>query len=278
MFKTRRIDEERWNDVWLRQLQAVEGFVCRNLALCKRYLAWELVFLCYTVVNTLTIGLIGAARGDADMTLFLIVGGILWGFLSIIFHEVSESIAWERWEGTLEYTFMAPIYRLTHLGGLCAFAVLYGTLRTTVLLGATAFFFDLSLARADLLAASVVLVVSSLPFVGLGLVGAAMPVLSPEKGPQATHILQALILLVSGVYYETSVLPSWLRPFSKLSPATYTLRAMRGAILHGKSVMDLLPELGLLLLSGCVLIPVGLRIFLAAENWARRSGVLSRNG
>ena len=27
----------------------------------------------------------------------------------------------ERWEGTIEYTFMAPVSRLTHMFGICAY-------------------------------------------------------------------------------------------------------------------------------------------------------------
>ena len=36
-------------------------------------------------------------------------------------------------EGTIEYTFMAPLSRPAHLLGMGAFAVVYGVLRTVVL-------------------------------------------------------------------------------------------------------------------------------------------------
>lgn len=92
------------------QAYGLIAFIERNFALIKRYLGWELVFLTYNIVNALAIGLIGARMGK-EMVLYLIVGAMVWGFLSILFHEISESIAWERWEGTIEYTFMAPINR-----------------------------------------------------------------------------------------------------------------------------------------------------------------------
>lgn len=257
---------------------AVEGFVLRHWALTRRYLAWEAVFLVYTVVNTLTIGLIGSASRDPSLTLYLVVGGVLWGFLSVLFHEVSQCIAYERWEGTLEYTFMAPIHRVTHLAGMCAYAVIYGTVRSVAVLGAVAVFFDLDLSRADWVSAAAVLAASSLSFVGLGLVGATLPVLSPEKGPQAGHILQAGLLLVSGVYYDTAALPGWLQPLSRVSPATYTLRAMRGALMEGAGVGSLAGDLALLVAAGLVLVPAGLQVFLAAERHAMRTGILKRNG
>ncbi len=257
------------------------ALVERNFNLVRRYIGWEIVFLVYTVVNTLTIGLIGVggpASGDDQAVLYLVIGALLWGFLSVLFNEVSHSVSWERWEGTIEYTFMAPVSRLSYLGGACLFAVIYGFIRTIIILTAASLFFDLSLGNANLWGAGIVLAVSSLSFVGLGLVAAVLPLMSPEKGAQATHIVQAFILLVSGVYYDVSVLPSWLGIFSRFSPATYTLRAARDAISAGVPTSNLMGEIGVLTLFGVILIPAGLLIFSLGERYALRTGKLKRSG
>lgn len=263
------------------ELAATLGFVERNFYLAKRYFGWEVVFLFYNIVNTLTIAFIGVTDpGNAagQRVLYLVIGALMWGFLSVIFHDVSESVAWERWEGTIEYTFMAPIHRLTHLGGMCIYAILYGLLRSAIILAAVAFFFDLSLSRANLLGAVAVLVASGFSFIGLGLMAAVLPLLSTERGAQATHIMEAFILLVSGAYYETTVLPHWLQPLAVVSPATYSLRAMRAALLEGASFGRLLPTIGILLGTGIALIPLGLAVFSAGERYAMRTGKLKRSG
>ncbi len=260
------------------EAKSAMAFVERYVNLVRRYFGWELVFLVYACVNTVTIALIGVATGNPRTVLYLVVGAVLWGFLSIIFQEVSDSIAWERWEGTLEYTFMAPVHRITHLSGVCLGAVLYGTARTLVVLAVVAMFMSVSLQGANWGAAAVVLLVSSLSFIGLGLLVAVLPLLSHEKGAQASHIVQACLLLVSGIYYDVSVLPGWLQPLSLVSPATYTLRAMRAAVLDGVGLGTLVPELVLLTVMGIILIPLGLMAFQCGERWARRSGLLSRNG
>lgn len=263
-----------------RELRASYGLVERNFNLVKRYIGWEIVFLFYTVVNTLTIGFIGvdqSGRGG-ERVLYLVAGALLWGFLSILFHEVSESVAWERWEGTIEYTFMAPIRRLTYLGGVCLWATLYGAIRTIVVMIAVAAFFRLDLTRSNLLGALVVLLASSVSFIGLGLVAAVLPLLSPERGAQATHIMEGIILLVSGVYYDVSVMPRWIQPLSVLSPATYTLKAARAALLHGAPIRDIAPELIILLAIGVVCVPLGLIVFHWGETYAMRAGKLKRSG
>jgi ABC-2 type transport system permease protein len=260
-----------------KQVYGSIAFMERNFALIKRYLGWEAVFLVYNVVNALAIGLIGARLGK-EAVLYLVVGAMVWGFLSVLFHEISESIAWERWEGTIEYTFMAPISRFTHLIGNCFYAVVYGVIRSSLILLIVVFFFNISIKGTDLFVLLVVLVVSGLSFIGLGLVAAVLPLLSTEKGAYATHIFEAVLLLISGVYYEIEVLPVWLRPLSAISPATYTLRAMRSALLHNAGLKELWPTILLLLGVGIILIPLGIIIFREAEFYAKKKGKLKRSG
>ncbi len=236
-------------------------------------------------MNALTIGLIGfgpgagASGGDIQYrVMYLLLGALLWEFLSVLFHEVSESISWERWEGTIEYTFMAPIHRVTHLFGMCLYATIYGSVRTVVVLSVVAFFFKINLATANIAGALVILAASSLSFIGLGLMAAILPLMSPERGSQATHIFQAVVLLISGVYYPVSVLPGWLQRLSAFSPATYTLEAARKAILEGAPTWQLLGHVRILMLIGLVLIPIGLMAFGVGENYAMRVGKLKRSG
>lgn len=264
-----------------REIRASFSLVGRNLNLVKRYLGWELVFLFYNIINTLTIGLIASlepASKRGEVVLYLVIGALLWNFLSVLFNEVSNSISWERWEGTIEYSMMAPIHRLTYLGGVCLWGSIYGLLRTAVVLVAVAFFFHISLAGADLLGAFLVILASVLSFIGLGLMGAVLPLMSAEKGAQATQIIQGVILLVSGVYYPISALPKPLEILGILSPATYTLQATRDAVLRGVPVAHLVPTILGLLAAGVVLIPLGLLIFSVGERYAMRTGKLKRNG
>ena len=75
---------------------------------------------------------------------------MIWSYLGIVFEILTETVAWERWEGTIEYTFMAPLPRAVHLLGMGAFAVLYGVLRTAALFAVVALFFGLSFAGREL--------------------------------------------------------------------------------------------------------------------------------
>lgn len=266
------------------ELRASLAFVERNFNLARRYYSWEIIFISWNVVHALTIGLIGVFMAGDDpekvhaSVLFLVVGAVLWNFLRLLFFEVADAVAWERWEGTIEYTFMAPVYRLTHLAGQCVYAIVYGFLRSGIVLVSAVFFFDLTLSGGNLVTAAVILAASSLSFLGLGLMAAVFPLLSPEKGARATDILGTLFLLISGVYYDVSVLPDWLRPLSTVSPGTYALRSIRAALLDGASIAEVSGDLWILLVTGIIMIPLGLWIFHVAEVYAKKTGRLKRSG
>jgi ABC-2 type transport system permease protein len=170
---------------------------------------------------------------------------------------------------------MAPLSRAVHLLGMGAFAVLYGVLRTAALFAVVALFFGLEFPAADFAAALVLLAVASISFVGIGMVTAVLPLISPEKGAQLGFIAQGLLLVVSGVYYPVEVMPGWMEALAAISPATYALEGIRGAVLDGEGIGD---ELLPLVVIGAISIPAGLAVFRAGERYAKRHGKLKRSG
>lgn len=268
------------------ELKASYAFVERNINSVKRYWAWEFVWLIYSVTNSLSVAFIAPGVGALSnatvdsryLVLYLIIGAIVWRYLSVIFYWLADVIGMERWEGTIEYTLMAPITRMTHLVGHTAFAVVYSLVHTAVILIITALFFDLDLSRANLVGGTLVLLVGSISFIGVSIVAAILPLLFPEKGQQMTHVIISLLLLVSGVYYPVSVLPPALRFFATYSPATYVLEGTRAALLDGAPTMTLGQYIIPLLVMGVILVPIGLWLFRLAEQYAKRTGKLKRNG
>ena len=59
----------------------------------------------------------------------------------------------------------------------------------------------LALPDANFAAALVLLAIASISFIGIGMMTAVLPLISPEKGTQLGFIAQGMMLVVSGVYY-----------------------------------------------------------------------------
>jgi ABC-2 type transport system permease protein len=270
------------------EFNALFGFAERQMHVVKRYWVWEVVWLFYSLVSVLSIGYLasglgalGAQSASFDLhraQLYLLIGALLWGYLSLVFMEAAYAIAWERWEGTIEYTFMAPVKRITHLMGICLFAIGYGLARTFVVLIVAVVMFKLDFSHADIPAALAVLAASTVPLIGLSIFTSVLPLLSPQKGEQMSIALQGFLLLVSGVYYPLTVLPAPMQLAGAVSPLTYALSGIRQSLLEGVGMRDQLPTIGILLSMGAVMIPVSILVFGWAENRAKRLGLLKRSG
>ena len=269
------------------EFKASYAFIERNFNIVKRYWAWELVWLVYTVANSLSVSYIGLGVEQVDggsgingrqLVLYLAVGTIVWRYLAVIFYWVTDLVGLERWEGTIEYTLMAPITRFMHMAGQTAFAIVYSLIHTGVVLLATVLLFDLQLTHANLGGFLLMLVAGSFSFIGISIVGSVLPLLFPERGSQMTHLIIAMLMLVSGVYYPVSVLPGWLQVFAAFSPATYIIDGARAALLDGAATASLWPHIWPVLIIGALAIPLGLRVFHWAERYAKRTGRLHRNG
>ncbi len=272
------------------ELRASYAFVERNINLVKRYWGWEVVWICYTIANSLSVVLIARGVNDATQTqsldqatidslvLFLAIGALVWHYLAVVFQTVSEMITWERWEGTIEYTFMAPVRRGTHMVGTALFSLVYGLAHTAIVLVVVILVFHLDMGGANYLSATAVLVAGSLSLVGIGIMGAVLPLLYPERGEQMTYVIQAALVLVSGVYISASQMPEPLATLSIFSPARYVIEGIRAALIDGQGFADLWPTMLGLIASGLVMIPLGVMVFSAGERYAKRTGRLKRSG
>jgi len=275
----------------LHQGRASYAFFERNWNLTKRYWGWELVWLIYNVVNAMSVTYIGAAAqllpgtkglkiNPAPLILYLLIGTSVWSYLSVTFEGVTDLITIERWEGTIEHTFMAPISRFTHLVGSCWYAIAHGMLFTFLQLLVVGAFFHVDLSHANYLTAVFMLLIGSVSFIGFGIGASVLPLLFTERGSQMSYIIRAILLLVSGVYYPISVLPNWMQPLACISPATYVLNGLRSALLDNQPIWsaNIWSYTWPLIITGLVSVPLGVYIFRLAEQYAKRTGKLKRNG
>ena len=261
------------------ELKASYAFIERNFFLTRRYWGWEVAFLVYSVAGALSISLIGADQGSPRLILLLMVGAIFWNYLSVVFSWIAETISVERWEGTLEYTMMAPIHRSSQLLGSVLYAMVYGLIHTAVILVVLVLFFpELDVTGANPVTVVAFMLLGSFSFIGIGMIAAILPLLYVERGAQMTFVLQSCLLLVSGVYYSVDVLPGWMQVLSRLSPATYVLDGVRKGLIDGAPVTALLGNVWPLIVMGGFFIPFGLWAFSRAERYAKRTGKLKRVG
>ena len=204
---------------------------------------------------------------------YLLIGAVVWAYLGVLFEFLMETVAWERWEGTIEYTFMAPLSRAMHLAGQGVFAILYGLIRAVFLFAVCALFFGLSMPDANFFAAFVVLALASVSFIGIGIMTSVLPLISPEKGTQLGlrrpgHAARRLGRLLPG----RASCPTGCSSSRSSRPRRTRSRGSAQAILDGNGLVRSGRQIWPLVVIGVVSIPLGLWVFRVVSSMRSGTG------
>lgn len=205
---------------------------------------------------------------------FLLIGVAFTDYLTVSLATFTTSIRENQMMGTLEIILLSP----TPIPLFLVCSSLWGYLFTTVrflmylVIGLA---FGLDLGHANFLAAVIVLLMSILCFASLGIMTAAVTMVI-KRGESVNLLINAVSVLLGGVAYPPSVLPSWLQVISNFLPITHALSGMRKALLQGQSLIQVLPEITALALFAAVLFPLGVMGFAKAVKLTKTSGTLGQ--
>ncbi len=209
-----------------------------------------------------------------DYFSFALVGMAMVLFLRTGLGSFAESLREEQMMGTLE----AMISTDTSLSVIVISSSLWRFLFTSLsaflfLLVGT--FFGVSYAGANWGAAVLIFVLTILAYASLGIISASF-VMVFKRGSPVNWVVSSLSMLLGGVFYPVSVLPGWLRVFSRALPITWSLEGLRGALLRARGYGELGGSILVLALISVILFPFSLICFRLAVDHARKIGSLSK--
>jgi len=121
---------------------------------------------------------------------------------------------------------------------------------------------------------AMVIGLATVGYVAIGLVAGALILLFRTAGPIVPGVVAATSLL-GGVYYSTSVIPSWIQHLSEIIPLTYALRASRRLFLDGATLGAVGDDVAVLAVLTGALVVLGWVSFVLALRYAKRAGTLS---
>jgi ABC-2 type transport system permease protein len=205
---------------------------------------------------------------------FVVLGLVSYAFINTATGALHASFSADISNGSLEAVLATPISIPALLLGMLGQAFIWTILRTAmVLLGATMLGAQIVWSKG--LVALLVLSLTVLTYVPLGIIAAALVLAFRTTGPLPTAIT-GLSMLLGGVYYPTTAIPSWLAHASKGVPLTYGLRALRRTFLDGAPISAIAGDLAVLCGFTIILFAVALVAFSMAWTYARRAGTLAQ--
>jgi ABC-2 type transport system permease protein len=201
------------------------------------------------------------------------IGIALGVFIQFGLDRVSAAMRGEQLMGTLESVLMTPTAPSTIQLGSVGFDLIYIPLRTAVFLGGITLAFGLHFSASGIVPALVMLL-AFIPFVwGLGVLTAAL-LLTFRRGGGLVGMGAVIVGLLSGVYFPLTLLPDWLEGIAHANPVAQAIQGMREALLGSASLVDIAPNVALVLPFSAASLALGLGAFRLAVRRERRRGTL----
>ena len=204
---------------------------------------------------------------------YALVSTGLCGYIGVGINSFPQKIGDEQAEGTLEAILVTPTRTGTMLAGLGIWNFIIATIDLVIYIVLGAFVFHVNLAATNIYSAALVLILGIVSFTALGIISASFVIIF-KRGNPIGWVAGALEGIVGGMFFPVSVLPPWLQVVSALFPVTYAVRAMELAVYRGYGILQLKAELTVLLIFSAVLIPLSVKIFEKAVNYAKKRGTL----
>jgi len=205
---------------------------------------------------------------------FVLVGMAVIVYMFSLLKGVGLQIREGQMYGTLESIFSTPTkpYIIAIAMGLWNFIV--SSIKLTVFFLAAVIFFKLRLPESNFLAAAIIWGLSILGFTGIGILSAAFIIVF-KRGDPISWAVTSFSGLFSGAYFPIRYLPEEIGWIGYLLPITYSVRGLRGALLQGRSLVELRHDILVLSLFCIILLPLAFLIFDLAIRKAKRDGSLS---
>ena len=204
---------------------------------------------------------------------FVIIGMATFQFVMTAVGSVPAALGSALRTGTFEALLATPTRFPMLLLGMMGYPFAWTVARAAVLLVA-GWILGAHLELERIVIAILIWGLVTLAYLPFGLLAAALQLVARTPGPLPGAVLTASMFL-GGVYYPTTVIPSWLGELANVVPLTYGLRALRRVFAADPPVAAIASDLGMLAMLAVVLLFASMATLQVALRHARTAGALA---
>ncbi len=216
-----------------------------------------------------------AYSGTGDYMSFILLGTVLSNFILTVFWGMGYALKQDMDAGVLESNWLTPVPRLLILVGRTLTSLLTTALTSLVMLALAAVLFGFK-PTGNTFAAILTALPMLIGLYGFGFAFAGLVLLMREANT-LVDVSSFLVQGFSGTSFPVQSLPSWLLPVALALPLTYGLDAVRGWLLHTKTILPLNVEIVLLVGFMFVMLWFGSWVFYRVERHVRTLGTLGQH-
>ncbi len=187
-----------------------------------------------------------SSRGGIPYNDFFVPGILAYGVIATTFVNMAISTAILRDEGVLKRMQGTPLPRWGYVAARVGSTVVIVGLMTVVTLGLGAAAYGVTVRASTLPGLAVILVLGTAAFTTLG-IGITRFIPNAEAAPVFVNLVILPLTFISGIWFPTDGLPSWLQDIAKLFPLRALAEGLQfvfdprtaGAALHAQDVRPL---------------------------------------
>ncbi|MEP7358421.1 MAG: ABC transporter permease [Anaerolineales bacterium] len=258
-----------WRTFWRYPLNAVSQMFQPLIFLMPAYFLGQ-VFS----VNGQAQGFAGYS-GTSDYVSFLLLGTALSNFVNAVFWGMGYSLKEDMDSGVIESNWLMPVPRLLLLIGKTLTSLATTAVTSGVMLAIGALLFGFR-PTGNVLAAVLTVLPLLVGLYGFGFAFAALVLIMREANTMV-DVSSFLVTIFAGTNFPVQALPRWLLPVALVLPLTYGFDAVRGWLLHTRTLLPLALEIILLLVFMVVMLIFGGMAFAALERRVRQLGTLGQH-
>jgi len=219
------------------------------------------------VLPLLFLALFGTIFAGSQKDLNVIVPGIAgMSIMTTTFVALAMNMVFLREQGVLKRLRGTPLPSGAYLGGLALHAVTNTLVQLSIVTGAGALFFGVSLPEhwVELIA---FVAAGVCCFAGLG-VALSHAIPNFDSAPAYVNAIFLPVIVISGVFYDADNAPAFLRDIAQGLPLTHLIDGLSGAMVTGATLADNLSDLAIILIWAAAGAVLAVRGF----SWEARRG------
>ncbi len=207
--------------------------------------------------------------GSAGSPFDVIVPGYAIMFALFSINGGASSILEEKEAGTFKRLLLTPLRPWALIGGKMGAQYIMGVIQIGILLAVGIFVFGAHAGNP----LGLVLLVLTVPFAATGL---GMLLVSLVKTRRQLQPISTAVILgssaISGTWFPLWLEPQWLQGMSRITLNTWAIEGFNGVMIFGKGIVDILPNVGVLVLYGLICYLLATRFFKVREGDTATAG------
>jgi len=221
------------------------------------------------------VALIFFGNVSGSLALYAVLGGGMMGMWGNTLYGSGFALAFDRWNGTIEYVLATPSRLVWIVAGRSASSAFLGLVNALAILVVAVLGYGTQLGIANPLLFLLALMLTLTSLSALGIVFCSSFLLT-RSAQVLTNGLEMPIYVASGSMFPIALLPFWTHPLSLSLGPTWGIDAMRYAAdaTYAGMGFGYWTDLLMVLFSTIVYLAIGFWLFIIVENKARRDATL----